>query len=374
MKIAYLSTFYPYRGGIAQFNALLYRVLEKQHKIKSFTFTTQYPDLLFPGKSQLVSDNDIADKISALQILNSVNPISYIKTANEIIKYNPDLLIMKFWMPFFAPSLGYVAGQLKKKGCKVISIIDNAIPHEKRIGDNLLTNYFINRNNGFIVMSNTVEKDLLSLKPKAQYTKLLHPLYNHFGKKIDKSIARKKLNIQNNKKVLLFFGFIRSYKGLDLLIQALAELPEDYVLIIAGEVYGNFNKYQELIDSKQLNNRIALFNRYIGDDEVPYFFSAADLCVLPYKSATQSGITGIALHFELPIIATDTGSLKEMIEPFNTGLMVDKPDSGQIKDAIIKYFDKNLNDYCINNIKKFKKLCSWQNFADNLVDFYHKLS
>ena len=346
MKIAYLSTFYPFRGGIAQFNSSLFREFEKENNIKAFTFRRQYPNILFPGTSQYVNENDKVDKIESSELLDTINPFSYISTAKQINKFQPNLLIMKFWMPFFAPSLGYVAGYLKKRGTVVISILDNVIPHEKRPGDIALTKYFLNRNDAFIVMSNAVQNDLLSLKPSANYKLQMHPLYNHFGNPVDKSEARVKLGLDKNKRILLFFGFIRDYKGLDLLINAMKSLPEDYHLVIAGEVYGDFSKYDKQISALGVEDRITKFVRYINDDEVPLFFSAADVCVQPYKSATQSGIVGISYHFNLPIIATDVGGLKEMIAPFDTGILLDKPEVNQIVEGITHYFEnKNFSKY-----------------------------
>src|SRR6185295_1202851 len=227
MKIAYLSTFYPFRGGISQFNASLYRELEKNHEIKAYTFSRQYPDILFPGNSQYVSDNDPADKIPAERILDTVNPLSYYSAASKINSFSPDIFLTKFWMPFFAPALGKVARKLNKKTTK-IAVLDNVIPHEKRPFDDNLIRYFLNSYDKFVVMSGKVKEDLLTLKPNAEFVQVMHPLYSHFGAKTDKRTARQKLNIGIEKKVLLFFGFIRDYKGLDLLIEALAMLPEDY--------------------------------------------------------------------------------------------------------------------------------------------------
>ena len=369
MKIAYLSTFYPFRGGIAQFNAAMYRNYEKEHHIKAFTFTRQYPNILFPGKSQMVAEDDNSDAINSLQILDSINPLTYIKTAKTISKFKPDLMITKFWMPFFAPSLGWVSGSLKRKGTAVVSILDNVIPHEKRPGDIALIKYFLNRNSGFVVMSSQVKNDLLALQPKAQFIEVAHPLYDHFGNKISKEKAREHLSIPNNKKVLLFFGFIRSYKGLDILIDTLSMLSDDYILIIAGEMYGDFKDYDLQIAKLGLEDRIVKNVRYISDQQVPIFFSAADCCVLPYKSATQSGITSISFHFDLPVVATDIGGLKEMIEPHQTGIMADKPDASALKTAIENFFQPGISEKLIKNIKEYKKQFSWENLANRIIEF-----
>jgi glycosyltransferase involved in cell wall biosynthesis len=372
VKIAFLSTFYPFRGGIAQFNAALYRELEKNHEVKAFTFKRQYPDLLFPGSSQYITKEDKADPVPAEEILDTINPFSYFLAAKKIKAFAPDLLIMKYWMPFFAPSLGTVSSSLKKN-CKIISILDNVIPHEKRMGDIGLTKFFLRQNNGFVVMSDAVKKDLLSLKPEAKYLFHEHPLYDHFGERIDKVKAREQLKIARDKKVILFFGFIRDYKGLDLLIQAMKNTPDDYLLIIAGEVYGSFDKYKKQIDENALGDKVQLHVRYISDNEVPVFFSAADVCVLPYKSATQSGITSISYHFDLPIIATDVGGLKESVLDNKTGIVVKSPDPAFIQGALRAYFDGNLKEPFADSIRTVKKGLSWSHLAQQLLEFYKTL-
>jgi glycosyltransferase involved in cell wall biosynthesis len=369
MKIAYLSTFYPFRGGIAQFNAALYREFEKNHQIKAYTFSRQYPDILFPGSSQYVTDDDIADKIDSKKVLDTINPFSYISAASEINKFNPDILIMKFWMPFFAPSLGWVAKSLKKKGTKTFAILDNVIPHEKRIGDIALTKFFLNQIDTSFVMSSSVKNDLLSLKPDAKYADIIHPLYNHFAQKIDKNEARKQLNIPEDKKVLLFFGFIRGYKGLDILIESLSKLDESYYLVIAGEVYGSFDEYSVQINKLNLESRISQNVRYISDNEVPQLFSASDVCVLPYKDATQSGIVGISYHYDLPIIATDVGSLKEMIEPHGTGVIVNNANSEELKNKIEEFFSMDYNVFQ-NNIRIFNLNATWEKLAESIIKEY----
>jgi glycosyltransferase involved in cell wall biosynthesis len=372
MRIAYLSTFYPFRGGIAQFNASLYREFEKEHSIKAFTFTRQYPDFLFPGKTQYVTNDEQADVIPSIQKLDTINPFTYLSTAREIRKFAPDLLIMKYWMSFFGPSLGTVAKKMLPK-TKVISILDNVIPHEKRIIDMPFTKYFLKQNDGFIAMSESVKNDLLSLKPDANVLLKPHPLYNHFGAKLSKSEACKILNIAPDKKTILFFGFIRDYKGLDLLIDAFGKLDNSYQLVIAGETYGSFDKYTQQITELSNKSNVFVFNDYISDARVPSFFSAADVCVLPYKSATQSGITSISYHFDLPLIATDTGGLKESIIHNKTGLIVDEISANAIKDSISRFFDVNMGDSFKTEIQKLKADLSWEKFAREIIAFHKTL-
>lgn len=368
MKITILSTFYPFRGGIAQFNASVYRALEKEHEVKAVTFSRQYPDFLFPGETQYVGENDPSDKIPALRLVDTINPFTYWKAAKHIRQTQPDVLIMKYWMTFFAPSLGTIAKRMNKS-TKRICILDNLIPHEKRFFDRVLNRFYLKHTDGYVVMSNSVLNDLLQMKPDAQYLRIDHPLYDHFGEKLDRTESLQQLGLDPSKKYALFFGFIRDYKGLDLLIQAMNHIDPTIELIVAGEVYGSFEKYQELINSGGQKHRIHLFNKYIGDEKVPQFFSAADVCVLPYKSATQSGITSISYHFDLPIIATDVGGLKETIEHMKTGLIVDQPEVIAISESINQYFKNDLGKQFAPNIEIYKNKHSWKNFSEELTNF-----
>jgi glycosyltransferase involved in cell wall biosynthesis len=373
MRIALLSTMHPLRGGIAQFNASLYRELEKKHEVRAYTFTRQYPGLLFPGQSQYVTESDKADPVPAIEILDSINPFSYAKTAATIRRFNPDLLVMKFWMPFFAPALGFVAGKLRKSGAKVISILDNAIPHERRFGDLLLLRYFLSRNDAFVVMSKIVQDDLLKLKPDAVSVLTPHPVYAHFGQLVDREKARQILEIPKNKHVLLFFGFIRPYKGLDLLIRAMANLSDDYLLLVAGEMYGDFKSYRQIIDETGTASKIKLLIRYNDDEEVALFFSAADVAVLPYKSATQSGSAQIASHFNLPLIVTNVGGLAETVEEGKTGLVVRRLAAGDLAGALQRFFENELSEKFSQAVADASQKYSWEVFVEKLFEVYDRL-
>lgn len=374
MKITFLSTLYPYRGGIAQFNANLYRELEKQqHTLQAVTFTRQYPNFLFPGETQLVTEKDVVDPIPTKRWLDSINPFTYWSTARKIKQFEPDLLITKYWMTFFGPSLGTVAKKMRPSTTR-ISILDNVIPHEHRFFDKPFNRYFLKHNDGFVVMSDSVLADLLSLKPDAKYLRIDHPLYDHFGERLERETACAKLGIDPAKKIILFFGFIRDYKGLDILLDATASLSDDYCVVVAGEVYGSFEKYEQQIKKLGIEDKLKLFNHYIGDQEVPLYFSAADVCVLPYKSATQSGITSIAMHFNLPIIATDTGGLKELVQHEKTGLIVDQPDATLLTQAFQRYFNEGLKEAFAQQLEVEKTKHSWANFATKLVDFSKEIS
>ena len=374
MKIVFLSTFYPYRGGIAQFSAHLYREAAKKHEVEAVTFTRQYPKLLFPGKTQLVSKEDTADKIPAKRWLDSINPFTYISTARKIKKLKPDLIISRYWMSFFAPSFGWILGRQEKNTIR-LAILDNVIPHERRFFDDAFNRFFLNRNDGFIVMSEQVQKDLLYYLPKAKHLLIPHPVYNHFGEKLSKKDALKKLNITDSadKKILLFFGIIRDYKGLDILLNTLALLDQTYILIIAGEVYGSFEKYELIINERKLGEKVKLFNRYIDDSEVTNFFSAADVCVLPYRSATQSGITNIAYHFEIPVISTNVGGLAETIHHGRTGLIAEEVNEKALVKQIKNFYEVyNPNEFA-QNINYSNQENSWENFVGKMLAFAEEL-
>jgi glycosyltransferase involved in cell wall biosynthesis len=368
MRIAFLSTFYPFRGGIAQFNARLLRALSKYAEVKAFTFKRQYPNFLFPGKSQYVDSNDTADPVESLPVLDTINPFSYYGTGRKLKEFYPDIVLTKYWMPFFAPSLGTVL-KMTKHFAFNISIIDNVSPHEKFPFALSLNKFFLKQNHSFVVMSNAVLQDLVQLYPKANYVLLQHPLYDHFGVKVDKIKARQILQLPVSRKVLLFFGFIREYKGLDLLLEAISLLPDDYLLVVAGESYTSFDKYQQMIEQLKVQEKVKLFVRYIADSEVPLFFSAADVCVLPYKSATQSGIVGIAYHFGLPVIATKVGGLHEMIEPYGSGVIVEKTQPLFLANAIKEFFAQP-DDKFKSGIEKYKAIANWDYFASKIIEEY----
>ncbi|MBK8340009.1 MAG: glycosyltransferase [Flavobacteriales bacterium] len=369
MRIAYLSTFHPFRGGIAQFNARLLRELEAHgHEVRPYTFTTQYPSVLFPGKTQMVAAGDATDPIHAPRVISTTQPLSWWKAGRAIASTKPDVLLMKYWISFMGPSLGTAAGVVQRHGSKVVTILDNVISHEKRFFDTAFTRYFLARNDGFIAMSEKVRTDLLSLRPDAPVSLAPHPLYDHFGVSLPMAEARARAGIALDRKVLLFFGFIRDYKGLDLLIEALAQLPPDHVLIIAGEPYGDMTKYHDAIDRAGVRDRIVDHIRYIADNEVPLFFSAADLVVLPYRSATQSGITAIAYHFGKPVLATDVGGLREMVEDDRTGIVV-QPDAASIANGIRHFFGSDGASRFAGNIEHLRTRLSWAHFAEHLTDF-----
>jgi glycosyltransferase involved in cell wall biosynthesis len=366
MRIAFLSTFYPFRGGIAQFNANLYEEMGRHHEVKAFTFTCQYPSFLFPGKTQYVTPEDKAVQIDSEAVLHTANPFSWWSAARKIAAWKPDLVIMKYWMSYLAPSLGTVARLLRKKGIRVLTILDNVIPHEAKFFDKPFSCWFLKQNDSCVAMSEAVRADARSLAPEVPCALQAHPLYDHFGQKTDKFAAREALFLDPDLRTLLFFGLIRDYKGLDLLIDAMPLLGEGYQLVIAGESYGKFDKYESRIAATGLGANIKVFNRYIDDEEVPRFFSAADVCVLPYKSATQSGITGISLHFEVPVVATPVGGLAESVEGPGIGVMAREVSPEAIADAIRALYAAGPDSFT-ENIRKVKANLTWSAFAEALL-------
>ena len=369
MKIAILSCFYPYRGGISQFNACLYGELSKNHIVKAFNFKRQYPEFLFPGKTQFVTADDEAVPVESESLLDTANPFSYISTYKAIRDWKPDVLIVRYWMSYFGPSLGYITRKMKKH-CKVISILDNVVPHEPRFFDTPLTKYFLKGSTGSVTLCEAVSKDLLRLQPDARYTVIQHPLYSHFGAKIPRATAEKKLGLEPGMRNILFFGLIRTYKGLDILLEAFGLLPDGYQLIIAGEPYGSFEKYQNIIDRLPNKDRVYKNLKYIKDSEVTDYFSAADIAVLPYRSATQSGISSVSYHFEVPMIVTDVGGLKETIGDRGTGIVAQEGTPECISQEILRYFENpEIKENCISNIRLEKERLSWNTFATRLEEF-----
>lgn len=367
MRIAILSSFYPLRGGISQFNASMLEGLGKCHEVQAFSFSRQYPDFLFPGKTQYVTPEDEATPVQAQALLDTVNPLSWIKTAKAIRDWGAELLVMKYWMSWFAPSLGYVA---RHCGCKSVVVLDNVIPHEPHWFDTPLTRYFLNGCTGFVSMSDEVERDLLSFRPDAPHILMQHPIYSHFGACLPREEAARALGVSPERKTLLFFGLIRDYKGLDILLEAFRGLPEDYQLLIAGEPYGSFDKYRKIIDSLPGKDRVYVFPDYIRDSEVKLYFSASDVAVLPYRSATQSGISAIACHFGTPMIVTDVGGLRHTIGERGTGIVAKEPAPEAVREEILRFFASPvLREACLKAIGEEKERLGWDRFCRALTDF-----
>ena len=364
-----LSAAFPLRGGIAHFAGLLYKELIKSLDIDVITFKRQYPSFLFPGKTQLETGSDV-ESIPTIVALDSINPFNWIKIGRRIKKDAPDFLIIKHWMPFFAPIYGTISRIVRKnKKTKILVICHNIIPHEKNPVDKILTKYFFNAADNFITLSKSVQSDLLKMYPSANEKLLFHPIYSNFGEPVEKSVAKQKLQL-NSKNVLLFFGFIREYKGLDVLLDAIALIKDklDFTLVIAGEFYSNQDKYISQINNLKLENVIKIFSDFIPTEEVKHYFSACDVVVMPYKSATQSGIVQIANNFGKPTISTNVGGLAEVIKDGENGYLVEKENPKQLAETILKYFNENKEADFSKRIKMDSSKYSWNEFVRGLLE------
>ena len=365
MKIALIGPFPPYRGGISMFNYSLAKELQKHHEIFKISFSLQYPKYFFPGKSQKSSfqDNDI------IEIINSINPFSWRKTANYINKISPDVVIFQYWLPFFAPAFASIAKKIKKTcKSKIIVNCNNIVPHEPRKIDSILTRNFFKHCDSFIVMSETVEKDLLDINSQSIYKKTPHPIYDLFGKSISKEKARKYLKI-GDEKLILNFGLVRKYKGLDILIQSAKILKKQlnqFKIMVVGECYDNQSEYIQMAKENNVEDVIDFTFEFIPNENVKYFFCASDLVVLPYRTATQSGIIPIAYHFNMPVVASNVGGLPENIQNNKTGIICE-PSPESIANGIIKYFDSDLFIYK-ENIEQYKKQYTWKTFAKKIME------
>jgi D-inositol-3-phosphate glycosyltransferase len=367
MKITILSTAYPLRGGIAHFIGLLYKELKKNHDVNIITFKRQYPSFLFPGKSQLEDDNSL-EKIPTEVKVDSINPFNWIKIGLRIKKDSPDILIYKYWMPFFGPCFGTISRFAKKnKKTKVLTICDNVIPHEKKPADISFTKYFFNAVDYFVLLSEKVRDDLFKLYPNTKSKVIPHPIYSNFGNAVGKEEAKNFLKIKDEK-IILFFGFIRGYKGLDILLEAMSILKEklNVKLLIAGEFYSNKEKYLELIEKLKIKDSLLMFTDFIPTSNVKYYFSASDCVILPYRNATQSGIVQIAMNFRKPVIAANVGGLGEVIKENETGFIVEKENPKKLAEAIQKFYEEKKENLFVSDIEKEVNKYSWEKFVEGI--------
>jgi len=373
MKICILSVAPPYRGGIAEQTHYMSLNLEKHNDVDIINFKRQYPNFLFPGKTQY-EDSSKYNLDNNYRLIDTMNPLSWGRTAKFIISKSPDLIILRFWNPFFSISYSAIIKKIKRAlpAIKIIAVCDNIIPHERNPFDRQLINLLFPKIDGFIVMSSQVEDELMDIQPNAKYRKLFHPIA--FKEQIyNKKTARNKLKI-NNEKVILFFGFIRSYKGLDTLIRANRELSDnlrDYKIIICGESYENKDKYIDMISKFSSNNQIEWINKYIPQDIVSMYFAASDVVVLPYRSASQSGVIPLSYSYERPVIVSNIVGISQMVEDKRTGFLFDKNNHHDLSEKIIEFFDSN-NDFK-NNIIQFREQFSWEYFIKGILDFHESL-
>ena len=369
MKILIVGPAWPYRGGIADFDERIAReYIKKGDEVEIFTFTLQYPSFLFPGKTQYSPDPRPED-LDIKRKVNSINPFNWIKVGRELKKKNADLLIIKFWLPLMAPCFGTIARIVKGNGkTKVVSILDNIIPHEHRPGDKILSKYFVSSIDAFIAMSKSVYDDLKSLNDKKPCLLSPHPIYDNFGTAVSREEAIGSLGLDPSAKYMLFFGFIRDYKGLDILLKAIADeriKNSDIKLIVAGEFYNNSEKYFELEKQLGLEGKMIWRTDFIADEQVKNYFCASDIIVQPYKTATQSGVTQIAYHFEKPMLVTNVGGLPEIVPNGKVGYSVE-PEAKVIADAISDFYCNGRYAEFVENIKEEKKKYSWDRMLENV--------
>ncbi|HEX8460513.1 MAG TPA: glycosyltransferase family 4 protein [Segetibacter sp.] len=367
-KVVIIGPAHPLRGGLASFNERLARQFEAEgNEVTIYTFSLQYPGFLFPGTTQYSTEpapKDLTIKV----VINSVNPVNWLMVGNDLKKIKPDIIVVRYWLPFMGPALGTILRQVKKnKHTKIICIADNIKPHEKfPLGDQF-TDYFIKPIDAFITMSEKVMKDLKNItnKPAQQ---VVHPLYDNFGEALSKAEARKHLNIPGKEKIILFFGFIRQYKGLDLLLHAMA-LPElktsAIKLLVAGEFYEDRKVYEEIIQQNNLSSQLILRTDFIQDSEVRYYLSAADFVIQPYRNATQSGVTPLAYHFEKPMLVTNVGGLPDLVPDGKVGL-VSEPTAESIAAHILKLYELG-EDHFLPHLRDEKKKYDWHNLTGAIV-------
>lgn len=367
MKIIIVGTTYPFRGGLAAFNERLAReYIQQGHEVEIFTFSLQYPSFLFPGKTQFSSEEAPTD-LKIHRTINSVNPLSWLLTGRKIKKLNADKVIFCYWMAFIAPCFGTIARIVRSPKTEIVALIHNMIPHEPTILDKLFPKYFVNAMDGFVAMADSVIEDVkyfdANSKPKIVSP---HPIYDHYGALLEKKDAAIKLGLYDQNAYILFFGFIRQYKGLDLLLEAFADerlRKFPLKLIVAGEFYENPEPYLSQIAKLKLGNFVELRTVFIPDSEVRNYFSVADIVAQPYRTATQSGVSQIAYHFEKPMLVTNVGGLAEIVPHGKVGYVVDV-EPAQIADALVDFYENKRADEFIENIKTEKLKYAWSQMTE----------
>lgn len=366
MKFVTVGPIYPWRGGIAHHSAMLVRELAKRHEVEAVTFSRQYPSILFPGKSQYDPDGAPLP-VPTHQWIDSMNPFSWSSTGRRIRAMAPDVLIFAHSLSFFGPAYARIAAIARRSGkTKILFICHNVLPHERRPGDRLLTKMAFRHADCFIVQSRSVEHDLLALIPRAVYRLIPHPVYEQFGAPLPKDEARRVLGLAQ-KRIVLFFGYIRPYKGLAVLIEALQALP-DVALLVVGEFYEDEQMYRRMIGTHGLADRVVIVSDYVPNEHVARYFSAADAVILPYRSATQSGIAQIAYNFNKPVIVTDVGGLAEVVREGKTGFTVPPDDPKALAAAIRKFYDGAHETEFVRNVEAEKVNYSWAGFVRQLEE------
>ncbi len=365
MRIVIVSTAYPLRGGIAHYSALLYKHLSRKHDVSIVTFSRQYPAFLFPGKSQEEQGGG-GTIVPSEQLIDSINPFTWYSAARAIAGKKPDLLIFKYWLPFFGPCFGTISRLVRRwTGARTLFICDNVIPHEKRPGDRAFTRYAFRSVDSFLVQSRAVERDLRSFQPGAHYQFAPHPVYEIFGRGMAKADARKKLGLTDDH-VILFFGYIRRYKGLHILLDAMPKILKrmKIKLMVVGEFYEDEELYRRQIAENGLQTEVMVHAEYVPNEEVGQYFSACDVVVLPYVSATQSGIVQIAYQFDKPVIATDVGGLSEVVLNEKTGFIVPPNQPDALANAVVRFYEEKRENDFVASVRDEKKNYSWERLVE----------
>ena len=373
LKIFIIGPAFPLRGGPAQFNENLCLELNKEgHDAQIISYSLQYPNFLFPGSSQFEKSGSAPLGIKIHTILNTINPFNWLMVARFIKKQKPDFILFRYWLPFFGPCLGTIA-KLVKSRTKVLALTDNIIPHEKRIGDHFFTKYFVKNCDGFIAMSKVVLNDLSIFTQNLNKAYSPHPMYQNYGDPISIDLARKKLNLAPHDKIILFFGLIRHYKGLDILLEALAvkEIKNQGIkLLIAGEFYDDKNFYLQLIKKLNLQDNVIMHDKFIPNDEVRYYFCAANLVAQTYRNATNSGVTMVGYFYEKPMLVTNVGGLAEIVPNEICGYVIEN-NITLISEKVVDYFTKDRENEFVKNVKIEKKKYEWGEFINSLLTLYN---
>ncbi|NLJ15458.1 MAG: glycosyltransferase [Ignavibacteria bacterium] len=378
MKIAFLSSFFPHTTEISEGNAALYRILERNNETNLFNFSLLYPEILFP-ELQEISNNKVADNVQSQQLLNSVNPASYYSTASAIKDFNPDLFLSRYWMPFLGLSLGSVAKFIrksiiyKKRNTKFIGLIDNMQAPNPQLLESKNNSLYVKNHDAFITFSSEATADLLAINPSALFIEHPFPIYSYIATKTDKITARKTLGIPPNKKVMLYFDEIREYKGIDLLIKTIANLPDEYHLILVGEAKTSFDYFQRMIDEHNVKDKISSFVRKINENEVHVFYSATDVVIQPSKEQPKRNVISSALNYNIPIISNDTANANKLIETNKLGIVIQDMSVENLSSEINNYFEKNLQNTIAESIQKFKHFASWESVAATIYYLYDVL-
>jgi glycosyltransferase involved in cell wall biosynthesis len=368
-KVVIIGPAWPLRGGLASFDQRLAKQFtDEGADCMIYSFSLQYPSFLFPGTTQFSSDPPPAG-IKIETVINSVNPLNWIQVGRRLRKLRPDIIVVRFWLPFMGPSLGTILRLVKRNGhTKIIAITDNVIPHEKRFGDRQFTRYFLGACDGYITMSDKVRMDLETFNTGKPVRQVVHPLYDNFGEPVNKELARNRLQIPTESKLVLFFGFIRKYKGLDILLKAMSEVKKtdpNIRLLIAGEYYEDDKPYLQQIAGLNIADVVIAHTHFIPDEEVKYYLCAADVVVQPYRNATQSGVTPLSYHFEKPMIVSNVGSLPALV-PHNKVGLVTEPNPSAIASAILRFFELG-EKYFITHLRSEKEKYSWTGMTSAIL-------